>query len=104
MAHSAPAAEAPRNLFALERANKVRRGRADLKRRVCAGELTAAEVILSCPWQVRTMSVGELLASQRSWGRVRSGRLLHSLRVPDGKQVGRLTERQRLALAAVLKR
>jgi hypothetical protein len=104
MARSATVAEAPQNLCALERANKVRQARAQLKRRVGAGELTAAEVILSCPWQVRTMSVGELLVSQRSWGRVRSGRLLQSLRVPDSKQVGRLTERQRRALASLLTR
>jgi hypothetical protein len=92
----------PHRLRALEQANRVRLARAELKRRVRAGALSAAEVILSCPWQARTMSVSELLVSQRSWGRIRSRRLLLSLQIPENKQVGTLTERQRLGLAAVL--
>jgi hypothetical protein len=40
--------------------------------------------------------------SQKRWGRTRCRRLLVSLSVPENKQVGTLTERQRLALAAVL--
>jgi hypothetical protein len=90
--------------MALEEANHVRTARAKLKRRVNAGGLSAAEVILTCPWQVRTMAVSELLTSQRSWGRTRSSQLLLSLQLPEDKQVGTLTERQRLAIAAVLSR
>jgi hypothetical protein len=89
-------------LAALERANDVRVARAQLKRRIGAGGVAAAEVILASPWQTRTMSVGELLICQRGWGRVRARRLLLSLAVPENKQVGTLTERQRLAIAAVL--
>jgi hypothetical protein len=73
-----------------------------MKRRVAAGELSAAEVILSCPWQAHSMSVSDLLMSQKRWGRARCRRLLVSLGVPENKQIGTLTERQRLALAAVL--
>ena len=40
--------------------------------------------------------------SQKRWGRTRCRRLLVSLGVPENKQVGTLTERQRLALASVL--
>ena len=36
---------------ALARANEVRLARAELKRRVAEGEITAAEVILECPWE-----------------------------------------------------
>jgi hypothetical protein len=64
--------------------------------------LAAAEVVLTSPWQTQTMSVAELLMSQRGWGRVRAHRLLLSLAVPENKQIGTLTERQRLAIAAVL--
>ena len=99
---AAPAAAAPQCLHALERANHVRVARAELKRRVRAGGLSAAEVILTCPWQARTMSLGELLQSQRSWGRIRVRRLLLSLPVAENKQIGTLTERQRLAIAAGL--
>src|SRR3954451_20429932 len=97
-----PAAAAPQCLRALERANDVRFARAELKRRVRAGRLSAAEVILTCPWQARTMSLNELLVSQRSWGRIRVRRLLLSLPVAENKQIGTLTERQRLAIAAGL--
>ena len=61
--------------------------------------MDAAEVLLTSPWQTRTMSVGELLMTQRGWGRVRVRRLLLSLAVPENKQIGKLTERQRLAIA-----
>ena|SRR5436190_17552533 len=89
-------------LRALEFANRVRLARARMKRKVAAGELPAAEVIMSCPWEAHTMDVSDLLMSQRRWGRTRCRRLLVSLSVPENKQIGTLTERQRLALGAVL--
>jgi hypothetical protein len=90
------------HLRALEYANRVRLARAGMKRRIARGELSAAEVVLSCPWQANSMSISDLLMSQKRWGRTRCRRLLVSLGVPENKQVGTLTERQRLALAAVL--
>jgi hypothetical protein len=90
------------HLRALEYANRVRLARARMKRKIAAGELPAAEIVLSCPWQAHSMSISDLLMSQKRWGRTRCRRLLVSLSVPENKQVGTLTERQRLALAAVL--
>jgi hypothetical protein len=90
------------HLRALEYANRVRLARARMKRMIGAGELSAAEVVLSCPWQAHSMSISDLLMSQKRWGRTRCRRLLVSLGIPENKQVGTLTERQRLALAAVL--
>jgi hypothetical protein len=90
------------HLRALEYANRVRLARADMKRGIAAGELSAAEVVLSCPWQAHSMSISDLLMSQKRWGRTRCRRLLVSLGVPENKQVGTLTERQRLALASML--
>ncbi len=92
----------PQHLRALERANRVRLARADLKRKVAAGDLTAAEVILSSPWQADSMAISELLMSQRRWGRTRCRRLLTALGVPENKRIGTLTQRQRIALAAML--
>jgi hypothetical protein len=91
------------HLRALEYANRVRLARARLKRRVAAGELPASDVVLTCPWQAHSMSISDLLMSQKRWGRARCRRLLVSLGVPENKQIGTLTERQRLALAAVLR-
>jgi hypothetical protein len=96
------AAGQEQHLRALEYANRVRLARARMKRKIGAGELSAAEVVLSCPWQAHSMSISDLLMSQKRWGRTRCRRLLVSLGVPENKQVGTLTERQRLALAAVL--
>jgi hypothetical protein len=90
------------HLRALEHANRVRLARAVMKRHVAAGELSAAEVILTCPWQAHSMDISDLLMSQKRWGRARCRRLLLSIGVPENKKIGTLTERQRLALATVL--
>ena len=90
------------HLQALEHANRVRLARAEMKRRIAAGDLSAAEVILDCPWEAESMSISELLMSQRRWGRTRCRRVLLSLGLPENKQIGTMTERQRGALAALL--
>ena len=92
----------PQHLKALERANRVRLARAALKRRVAAGELSAAQVIIASPWEAESMSISELLMSQRRWGRTRCRRVLLSLGLPENKKIGTMTERQRDVLAAVL--
>jgi hypothetical protein len=93
---------APQHLRALEHANKVRLARAQLKRQIAEQETSVVEVILNCPWEAASMSVSDLLMSQRRWGRARCRRLLVSLGITENKQVGTFTERQRAALAAVL--
>ena len=95
---------ASQQLQALERANQVRLARAELKRQVAAGRAHASEVVRACPWEAETMSVGELLSAQRRWGRTRSRKFLSLLAMNENRQLGRLTERQRLALAAELER
>jgi hypothetical protein len=92
----------PQHLRALERANKVRVARAELKRRVAFGDIEAADVVLSCPWQTQSMPVGELLMSQRRWGSSRSRKLLALLPISETKRMGSMTDRQRHALAALL--
>jgi hypothetical protein len=89
-------------LRALEHANRVRLARAELKRRIAAGDLQVPEVVLQSPWEARSMQLSELLMSQKRWGRERCRRLLLALGIPENKQVGTLTERQRVALAAML--
>ena len=102
MGNSATVVDAPQHLEALKRANEVRLARAQLKRLIAAGEETAAEVVVACPWQAQSMSVSELLLSQKRWGRTRSRRILMALGIPENKRLGTLTERQRLALAELL--
>jgi hypothetical protein len=102
MGDYATVSAAPQHLKALERANRVRLARANLKRRVAAQAIQAEEVILNCPWEAEGMSISDLLMSQRRWGRARCRRLLISLGVPENKRIGTMTERQRVALAALL--
>ena len=102
MGTSAEVGADQQHLRALEYANRVRLARARMKRMIAAGDLSAAEVVVACPWQAHTMAISDLLMSQKRWGRTRCRRLLVSLGVPENKQIGTLTERQRLALAAVL--
>ena len=65
---TATIAPAPQYMRALERANKVRLARAELKRKVSMDEIDVAEVILDCPWEAHSMAVADLLMSQRRWG------------------------------------
>ena len=102
MGETASADAGQQHLRALERANRVRLARAELKRRVASQETTASQVIIECPWEAASMSISDLLMCQRRWGRARCRRLLVSLGVPENKQIGTLTQRQRAALAAVL--
>ena len=102
MGDSAMVDAGPQHLKALERANRVRLARARLKRQVASGERSAAEVIMASPWEAESMSISELLMSQRRWGRTRCRRVLLSLGLPENKQIGTMTERQRTALAVAL--
>lgn len=102
MGDTATTAAAPQHLRALHHANRVRLARAELKRQVAAQQVSAAEVVVECPWEAASMEISDLLMSQRRWGRARCRRLLLSLGLPENKQIGTLTARQRQALAAVL--
>jgi len=92
----------PQRLRALEHANAVRLARADLKRRISEGEISAAEVILECPDAVRRWTVADLLMSQRRWGSTRCRKFLERNGVSEIKPIGGLTERQRRLLAEQL--
>jgi hypothetical protein len=87
---------------ALTRANRVRMFRANLKRRIADGDVSAAEVILFHQWEAEGMPVADVLTSQPHWGDTRCRRFLMPMRVHEGKTIGSMTERQRRALAAGL--
>jgi hypothetical protein len=92
----------PQYMRALERANKVRLARAELKRRVAMGEIHVAEVILDCPWEAQSMAVADLLMSQSRWGQTRCRRFLSQIPMSEKKTIGSMTERQRRTLAPML--
>lgn len=85
---------------ALARANEVRMGRAQVKRDVRAGLVSVeAAMRLEC---CETMAVGELLAAQRGWGRVKARKLVQRVPCLESKAAGSLTERQRARIVELL--
>ncbi|MEA2222062.1 MAG: hypothetical protein QOH83_438 [Solirubrobacteraceae bacterium] len=92
----------PQHMQALQRANEVRLARAELKRNVGDGAITVDEVILTCPWEAASMTIAELLTSQRRWGTTRCRKFLAGIGMPETKTVGSMTERQRTLLAAMI--
>ncbi|MHB8695316.1 MAG: hypothetical protein ACYDHH_29155 [Solirubrobacteraceae bacterium] len=94
--------EPPQRLRALERANEVRLARAELKRRIAGGDVSAADVILACPQEASSWSMRDMLMSQRRWGSKRCRKFLERNQIGELKPVGDLTQRQKLLLAGQL--
>jgi hypothetical protein len=90
-------------LRALDRANRVRLARAELKREIADGSRTVADVVGECPWESASMTIADLLMSQHRWGRTRCRRFLASMPMSETKTIGSMTERQRTQLAARLR-
>jgi hypothetical protein len=99
---TAAIAPAPQHMQALQRANKVRLARAALKRKVAEGAIPVSDVILTCPWEAASMTIAELLGSQRRWGTTRCSKFLAEIGLPETKTVGSMTTRQRSVLAAMV--
>jgi hypothetical protein len=102
MMQTATVAPEPQRLRALERANEVRLARAELKRRIADGAVSAADVILAPPQEARSWAVGDLLLTQRRWGATRCRKFLVRNQVNETKPLEQLTQRQRRLLAGQL--
>ncbi len=92
----------PQHMRALARANEVRLARAQMKREIASGHRHVLEIVGECPWEAESMTVGELLRSQRRWGRARSRKLINSVGLTENKQLGSFTQRQRGLLVHAL--
>jgi hypothetical protein len=92
----------PQHLRALQRANRVRLARADIKRRIAVGELSVVDVVMSGADEIETMEIAELLTSQRRWGHTRARRFLAAIPMTESKTIGSMTERQVATLASML--
>jgi hypothetical protein len=84
------------------RANRVRLARAELKRSIARGEREVATVVRDCPWETESMTLAELLTSQRRWGRTRARKFLLGVALSENKRLGTLTPRQRALLSDAL--
>ncbi len=94
--------QAPQHMQALARANRVRLARAELKRSIARGDTEASEVVRDCPWETESMTLAELLTSQRRWGRTRARKFLLGVALNENKRLGTLTPRQRALLTSAL--
>jgi hypothetical protein len=100
--NASTAEDGPQHMQALARANRVRLARAELKRSIARGETDAWEVVRDCPWETESMTLAELLTSQRRWGRTRARKFLLGVSLNENKRLGTLTDRQRALLSAAL--
>ena len=90
--------------MALELANDIRRQRAEVRRALADGSLSAAGLLRDPPPAVGRWSIAELLMSQPRWGRVKCRKFLAQNQIAESKMVRDLTERQRRLLADQLDR
>jgi hypothetical protein len=93
----------PQRRAALARANQVRLARAEFKRRIAEGDLSAAKIILDSPDEASSWAVWDVLMSQRRWGASKCRKFLSSNNISETKQLGQLTTRQRELLASQLR-
>lgn len=91
----APERSLRQRMDALGRANEIRSARAQLKKDLKAGRVSAAAVISEPPEWADTMKLADLLLAVPKIGRVKRNKLLMQCRVSNAKTLGGLTERQR---------
>lgn len=87
---------------ALRRANDIRIRRAVLKRDISAGRVDAADILVSPPWWCDTMKVWTLLLAIPGCGRVKTDKILRTVRVSPSKTLGGMTARQRREVLRLL--
>ena len=78
---------------ALENANRVRTGLAEVRKEVSAGTLAAVDALTD--ERAAALTIGALLLAQRRWGPKRVRELLRRLELRETKRLGELTQRQR---------
>lgn len=91
-------------LAALRHANEIRAHRAELKRRLKAGELTIEAVLGDPPEYIEHAKACDVLAALPKFGQVKATRALRSCGIADAKTIGGLSGRQRALLIALLRK
>lgn len=100
----APERSVQQRLEALERANRVRVARAEVKRRMKRFDALVTDLVSDPPPELESMKVFDLLIATPKIGRVKAKEILRREAISPSKTVGGLSERQRDALASVLTR
>ncbi len=79
---------------ALEKANRMRAKRKDLKLKLKRGDASLARLLQSAPQEIKGVEIGEILCWQPLVGPARVRRALLRQRISETRRVGELTERQ----------
>jgi len=86
---------------ALQRANKVRTKRAQLKVDIKEGRESVFGYLMAPPEYILTMKVWDLCLAKNKVGRVKANKVFVQMRISPSKTVGDLTLRQRQELAQI---
>ncbi len=99
---SVPELDADQRRAALEKAAEARRVRAELKRKLKAGEISLEELLerSSGSDHLAKMRVAEVLASLPGYGKVRARRLMDELSIAESRRLRGLGTKQREKLLA----
>ena len=89
---------------ALERANKIRSARAQLKRDLKAGKVKIETLLLDPPDYVMSAKAFDMILAVPKYGRVKANKILNVCRISPSKTIGGLSERQRAELVHMLRR
>lgn len=97
----------PQNMINLDRANRVRFARIDSRNKIAAlppeaGRQAVGVLILECPDWLATAKVSTVLGWPCRSGPATVRKLLGAERIGERREVGELTRRQRVSLAARL--
>jgi hypothetical protein len=101
---AAPERSLNQRMDALERANKIRTARAQLKRDLKAGKTSIHQLLLKPPSYLETAKVFDMLLAVPKYGRVKANKVLTQCRISPSKTIGGLSERQRTELVSMLRR
>lgn len=89
---------------ALQRANRIRTKRAQLKRELKAGRASIHLLLIEPPYYIETAKVFDLLVAVPKYGRVKANKVLQVVRISPSKTVGGMSDRQRAELISMLRR
>jgi hypothetical protein len=99
--HASPSPVHQQYLEALQKANRIRSQRAQLKVDIKEGRETVYGHLMSPPEYIKTMKVWDLCLAKNRVGRVMLNKIFTQKRISPAKTVGELTLRQRQELAKI---
>lgn len=100
----APERSLGQRMEALDKANRVRSQRAQIKKDLKTGRAHIILVIQEPPEYLLTAKVFDMLMAVPKYGKVKATRFLTTCRISHGKTIGGLSDRQRYELLELLRR